>query len=113
MRLTFLLSLVMLVGVLTAVAQDAGSQATPSPSSASLTGCLKGSKDQYYIVEKNGHRHTLMENGQDLSSYVNHTITVTGKASTARKAGSSSDAEGHRSGFFSVQGVTDQGPCKK
>ena len=113
MRLTILLSMVLLVGVMTVVAQDAGSQGTASSSGATLTGCLKGSKDQYYIVEKNGHRHTLMENGQDLSSYVNHTVTVTGKASTARKAGGSSDAEGHRSGFFSVQGVTDQGPCKK
>ena len=93
MRPTILLSMVLLVGALTAVAQDAGSQGTASSSSNdTLTGCLKGSKGQYYLVEKNGHRHTLMENGQDLSSYVNHNVTVTGKASTARKAGGSSDA---------------------
>jgi hypothetical protein len=113
MRLTNLLSIVLLVGVLTAVAQSPGSQSTSSPSNNELTGCLKGSKNQYYLVEKNGHRHTLMENDQDLSTYVNHIVTVTGKASTARKSGASSDAEGHRSGFFSVQAVRDQGTCKQ
>jgi hypothetical protein len=36
---------------------------------------------------------------------------VTGKADTARTAGS--DAEGHKKGFFAVQSVDDQGACKK
>ena len=113
MRLTILLSMVLLVGIPTTFAQNPSSQGAASSSNTTLTGCLKGSKDQYYVVEKNGHRHSLMENDQDLSVYVNHTVTLTGKASTARKAAGSTDAEGHRSGFFSVQSVSDQGACKK
>ena len=113
MRITMLLATLMLTCLLTASAQDTSSQATPPASSGTntLTGCLKGSKDQYYIVEQNGTRHTLQEKGQDLSSYVNHKVTVTGKADTSRTAGS--DAEGHRQGYFLVDGVNDEGACKK
>lgn len=118
MRIIMLLATLMLTALLRASAQNPGSQDTTtqqqqsaaSSSATTLTGCLKGSTDQYYIVEQNGHRHVLMAS-QDLSSYVNHEVTLTGKAS--RKPGTSSDAEGHRSGFFSVDSVSDQGSCKK
>jgi len=112
MRIAILLPTLMLTGILTAFAQNPGSQSTASSGGTSLTGCLKGSKDQYYVVEKNGHRHTLMAKNQDLNSYVNHEVTVTGKADTSRNA-ASSDAEGHRKGFFSVDSVSEQGTCKK
>jgi hypothetical protein len=112
MRITILLPTLMLTGVLTLLAQDTGSQSTASSGGTTLTGCVKGSKDQYYLVDKKGHRHTLMANSQDLSSYVNHEVTVTGKADTSRSA-AASDAEGHRKGFFSVDSVSDQGACKK
>lgn len=111
MRIAILLPTLMLTGILTVLAQNPGSQNTASSGGTTLTGCLKGSKDQYYLVEKNGHRHTLMANNQDLNSYVNHEVTVTGKADTSRTA--NSDAEGHRKGFFSVDSVSDQGACKK
>ena len=113
MRITILLATLMLTGLLTASAQNTGSQTTPAGSSgtSSLTGCVKGSKDQYYIVEQNGKRHTLQAKGQDLGSYVDHQVTVTGKASPSRTAGS--DAEGHRKGYFLVDSVSDQGACKK
>jgi|SRR5579871_4521774 len=111
MRILILLPTLMLTGILTAWAQNPGSQNTPSSSGTSLTGCLKGSKDQYYLVEKNGHRHTLMAKDQDLKPYVNHEVTVSGKADTSRTP--NSDAEGHRKGFFSVDSVSDQGTCKK
>ena len=91
--------------------QDSNQQpAAASGGGSTLTGCLKGKKDQYYLVEQNGNRHSLMST-QDLSSYVNHQVTVTGKADTSRVAGS--DAKGHRSGLFSVDNVSDQGACKK
>jgi hypothetical protein len=112
MHITFLLATLMLTGVLSLSAQNPGSQSTASSGGNALTGCVKGSKDQYYLVDKNGHRHTLMANNQDLSSYVNHEVTVTGKADTSRNA-AASDAEGHRKGFFSVDSVSDQGACKK
>jgi hypothetical protein len=54
-----------------------------------------------------------MGKNEELSSYVNHKITVTGKADTSRQPAGSSDAEGHRKGFFSVDSVSDQGACKK
>ncbi len=112
MRTAILLSTLMLTGILAASAQNSNSQNTAS-SGTTLTGCLKGSSHQYYLVEKNGHRHTLNEKSQDLSSYVNHEVTVTGKADTSRHPSASSDAEGHRAGYFSVDGVSDQGACKK
>ena len=120
MRIPILFAILMLTAMSTASAgnprsQDASQQQqTASASGAStLTGCLKGSKDQYYIVEQDGTRHTLMAKNQHLSSYVNHKVTVTGQADTSRNPGASSDAEGHRKGLFSVDSVSDQGTCKK
>ena len=111
MRFVLLVSTLMIVG-LTMSAQNPAAPSATSTGAGTLTGCVKGSAHQYYLVEKNGHKHTLMEtNNTDLSSYVNHEVTVTGKADTSRVSGS--DAEGHRKGYFSVSGVTDQGPCKK
>jgi len=112
MRLTILLATLMFTSVLTVSAQNSGSQSTASSAGTTLTGCVKGSKDQYYLVDKSGHRHTLMANSQDLSTYVNHQVTVSGKADTGRSS-AGSDAEGHRKGFFSVDSVNDQGACKK
>jgi len=113
MRDTLLLATLLLLGMLTASAQNPSSPGTAAASSkaTTLTGCLKGSTDQYYIVEQNGKRHTLQAKDQDLSTYVNHQVTVSGKASPSRTAGS--DAEGHRKGYFLVDSVSDQGACKK
>jgi hypothetical protein len=112
MRIAVLLSTLMLTGVLTVLAQNPSSKSTASSGGSTLTGCVKGSKDQYYLVDKSGHRHTLMANQQDLAQYVNHKVTVTGKADSSRNA-AASDAEGHRKGFFAVDNVSDEGDCKK
>jgi hypothetical protein len=104
MRTAMLIVTLMLVAMLMASAQQT---ATPSDSNT-FTGCLKGSKGQYYIVEKDGTSQTLMAKGKDLSPYVNHEVKVTGKADTSRVEG-----KGHRSGLISVDSVSDQGPCKK
>ena len=108
MRINVLLTMI-LFGTLTLSAQ------TPSSSGATgdntLTGCLKGSTDQYYLVETNGKKHTLQGKNEDFSQYVNHSVTVTGKASTARAP--NSNAEGHRKGYFVVGNISDQGACKK
>jgi hypothetical protein len=117
MRVVTFFAALMLVSGSTGLAaspfsQDTSQQQSSGSSSANtLTGCVKGSKGQYYLVEQNGKRHTLMAKDQDLSSYVDHNVTVTGKADTSRATGS--DAEGHRKGFFSVNTVSDQGACKK
>lgn len=120
MRITALLPLLVLTAALTLYAKDGASspivQQQPAASSSgsdSLTGCLKGSKHQYYVVEKDGSRHSLMAKGNtDLSTYVHHMVTVKGQAENSRNA-AGSDTEGHRKGFFSVDSVDDQGPCKK
>lgn len=113
MRVLMLFATLALTGMLTASAQNPSSQGTTAASSGTtLTGCLKGKKDQYYIVESNGTRHSLTSS-QELSSYVNHQVTVTGKADTSRNAAAGSDAKGNRAGFFSVDSVNDQGACKK
>lgn len=110
MRITTLILTLIVIGFLTASAQDS-SQKTAT---TKLSGCLKGSDDQYYLVEKNGDRHTLMAKNEELRPYVNHMVTVTGKEDTSRVApGASSDIDGHRSGFVSVNTVNDQGPCKQ
>lgn len=89
-------------------------QANSVPPTTTVTGCLNGSKNQYYVTEKDGTRHVLLAKGKDLSPYVNHEVTVTGKADINRDASASSDegtARGNR--FFSVDAVSDQGACKK
>jgi hypothetical protein len=120
MRITVLLALLVLTGTMALSAKNvelsATAQQQPAATSSgadSLTGCLKGSKHQYYLVEKDGSRHSLMAKGnQDLSAYVHHMVTVKGQAENSRNA-AGSDAEGHRQGFFSVDSVDDQGACKK
>jgi|SRR5580692_7711060 hypothetical protein len=120
MRISMLLATLVLIAMLTASAENPMSpgesqqqQAATSSGATTLTGCLKGSKNQYYLVEQGGTRHTLMGKNEELSSYVNHKVTVTGKPDTSRQSAGSSDAEGHRKGFFSVDSVSDQGACKK
>ena len=119
MRRILLLATLVIAGTLTLSANNGGPSAamqqgtTASSTNAdTLTGCLKGSKHQYYVVEKDGSRHSLMPKGDlDLSTYANHMVTVTGKAEN--RSGAGSDAEGHRKGMFAVDSVSDQGPCKK
>lgn len=117
MRITVLLATLVLTGAVTLFAKNDDPSATmqQQPTGASsgadtLTGCLKGSKHQYYVVEQDGTRHTVT--GKDLSSHVNHQVTLTGKADTSRNA-AASDAEGHRKGYFAVDTISDEGACKK
>jgi hypothetical protein len=118
MRTTILLVTLVLTGALTLSAKSGNPSGNQQGSTASssgtdtLTGCLKGSKHQYYVVAADGSRHTVMARGNlDLSTLVNHKVTLTGKEDTTRAAGS--DAEGHRKGYFAADNATDQGACKK
>lgn len=80
-----------------------------------MTGCLKGSVNQYYVVEKNGTTHVLQAKGHNLSPYVNHMVTLTGEADNNRDASASSDeGTAHGNRFFAVDDVSDKGGgCKK
>lgn len=115
MRIIKLLATLVLPAVLALSSQAVNPPATmqqPTASSGAdtLSGCLKGSKHQYYVTEQDGTRHTVT--GKDLGSHVNHQVTLTGKADTGRSA-AGSDAEGHRKGYFSVDTISDEGACKK
>ena len=92
----------------TLAAQDATQPglANSIPPTTTLTGCLKGSKNQYYVMEKNGTRHVLLAKGKDLSPYVNHEVTLTGKVDN-------SNAGSRHNVYFSVDDVSDQGACTK
>ena len=116
MRISTLLAIVLLASFALAAAQNPTTDPPQvnSPGASTLTGCLKGSVNQYYVVEKNGTRHVLLAKGHDLSSYVDHMVTVTGKADNNRDASASSDeGTAHGNRFFSVDSVSDQGACKK
>jgi hypothetical protein len=110
--------LVLSVPVQILAAQDATTtqpaHANSVPATSTVTGCLMGSKNQYSVTEKDGTRHVLLAKGKDLSTYVNHEVTVTGKADSNRDASASSDeGTAHGNRFFAVDSVTDQGACKK
>ena|SRR5271166_5628594 len=116
MRIPMLLAIALLAGMALATAQNPTPEPPQvnTPPTSTVTGCLKGSVNQYYVVEKNGTRHVLLAKGHDLSPYVNHMVTLTGKADNNRDASASSDegtARGNR--FFAVDSVDDQGACKK
>ena len=121
MRVSMLLATILFGGVLFATAQDSGSQAkrvTADPpqtsGSSTITGCLGGSRHQYYVVEKNGTTHVLIAKNRDLTQYVKHEVTVTGLEDTNRDASASSDeGTAHGERFFSLDTITDQGACKK
>jgi hypothetical protein len=118
MRIPVTLSIVLCAGALLAMAQNPSTQGTSEPAQTSgtstLTGCLHGSKNQYYVMEKNGTNHVLLTRERDLSKYLNHQVTVTGKADTNRDASASSDeGTAHGNRFFSLESISDQGACKK
>jgi hypothetical protein len=118
MRTRFLLAGVFACAM-TLMAQNPGSVDTAVPpqagptSTTTLTGCLKGTTDQYFLMEKNGTRHVLVAKNRDLKPLMDHMVTVTGKADVNRDASSSSDEGSSRGNrFFQVDSVSDQGPCK-
>ena len=110
-----MLAAIVLLGMALAMAQNpTPPQSGATAGNSTVTGCLKGSVNQYYVLEKNGTKHVLLSKGHDLSSYVNHWVTISGKADTTRDASSSSDeGSAHGNRFFAVDDVSDQGACKK
>jgi hypothetical protein len=118
MRAQVLLATLLLSVMATAAAQSSATQTQQTtsklPGATTLTGCLKGSINQYYVVEKNGTTHQLLAKGKDLTQYVNHEVTVSGTSDNNRDASASSDeGTAHGGRFFSVDSVSDQGSCKR
>jgi hypothetical protein len=84
-----------------------------SPGESTVTGCLKGSTDQYYLVQKDGTMRLLMGPNDELRQYVGHWVELAGNRDNRRDASASSD-EGtpHGLRFFQVENIlADQGSC--
>jgi hypothetical protein len=65
-------------------------------------------------TDQSGDKHLILSAGIDLSSYVGHSVEVTGKNDIRRDASSSSDeATAHGAHFFKVTAMDkDLGACK-
>jgi hypothetical protein len=95
----------------TAIVQKASLTAGES----TITGCIKGSTDQFYLVEQDGTTHLLMGRNRTLRPYLDHWVELGGNRDNNRDASASSD-EGtpHGLRFFQVENVlADQGSCKR
>lgn len=119
MRFFTLAAVIALAGFMSVAAQNTTPSTTEPPQTASqgrstLTGCLKGSTNQYYVIEKDGTEHVLLARKHDLSQYVNHEVVLNGQADVNRDASSSSDeGSAHGNRFFAVDSISDRGACKK
>jgi len=95
--------------------------ASPAPTASlgtgetTVTGCLRGRTDEFYLVEKDGTTRLLMGPNEKLNSYVGHWVELGGNRDNRRDASASSD-EGtpHGLRFFQVEEIlADQGACKR
>jgi len=96
---------------LTTVAQTA----TLSPGETTITGCVKGSTDGFYLMQQDGTMRLLMGRNRMLRPLVDHWVELGGNRDDRRDASASSD-EGtpHGLRFFQVEEViANQGPCKR
>lgn len=88
------------------------SQANPAASGqpTQIIGCLKGTSQQYRLVEKDGTTHMLMGDESALAGHVGDEVRLVGYRDNRRDASSSM---GHASNYFQVQSLSsDNGKCK-
>jgi hypothetical protein len=124
MRNSFILLMILLVTPAIAFSQSAYSSGTQDNQSqtiqqqdngtTTLTGCLSGKTGEYQLVDQSGDKHLILSAGIDLSSYLGHSVEVTGKYDIRRDASASSDeATAHGMHFFKVTAMDkDLGACK-
>ena len=89
--------------------------ASLSAGETTVTGCLKGHTDGFYLIEKDGTMRLLMSPNDNLKPYVYHWVQLGGNRDFGRDASASSD-EGtpHGLRFFQVEEVlSDEGACKR
>jgi hypothetical protein len=122
MRIASSLALLALVCIALASAQTTSppapatiQKASLSAEESTLTGCLKGSTDEFYLTERNGTMHVLMGHNRDLRPYVDHWVELGGNRDNSRDASASSDeGTAHGLRFFQVEEiVADNGVCKR
>ena len=123
MRFATTLALFALAVLTCALAQTTNSSGTNETLSSvslpagqsSIMGCVHGSTDQYYLIEKDGTMRLLMGPNSQLQQLVGHSVVLGGNRDLRRDASASSD-EGtpHGLRFFQVEELlADQGACKK
>jgi hypothetical protein len=124
MRSSFILLIILLVTPAIAFSQSGYSSATQDnqnpatqqqeQGTTTLTGCLSGKPGEYQLVDQSGDKHLVLTAGVDLSSYVGHSVEVTGKNDIRRDASASSDeATAHGMHYFKVTAMDkDLGSCK-
>jgi hypothetical protein len=96
MKKIFLLSSILLLSAVWAVAQydnqSSGESKTSADSSATtVEGCLSGASGSYTLTDKSGATYQLTGDTAKLDKHVGHTIQVTGSA-MASSAGSMSES---------------------
>ena len=89
--------------------------ASLSTQETTLTGCLEGKTNGYYLIEQNGTVHMLMGRNRDLRLYVDRWVELGGNRDNSRDASASSDqGTAHGLRFFQVEEViADNGTCKR
>jgi len=107
MKRILLLSSILLLSVVCAVAQyDSQSSASSKSSGASKTieGCLAGSNGSYSLTDKSGTMYQLTGDTAKLDKHVGHTIQVTGMTTTSSASKTSTEnPTGSMSGSADMQ----------
>jgi hypothetical protein len=81
--------------------------ATISAGETMVTGCLKGSTEGYYLIEKNGTVRLLMDYNQDLWAYAGDWVKVGGNRDLRRDASACNDqGTPHGLRFFQVEKIS-------
>src|ERR1700681_536383 len=109
MKRIILLSSILLLSAVCAVAQyesqqpSASSQSSSDASKTTIEGCLAGSVGNYSLTDKSGTTYQLTGDTAKLQAHVGHTVQVTGTPNA-----SSGSATGSQSG--SMSGPADAQP---
>ena len=96
MRKIFVLSSILLLSAVWAVAQyDSGStsQSKATASQMTIEGCLGGAVGNFTLTDQSGTIYQLTGNTEKMNAHVGHTVRVTGISSSgAKEPGSMSEA---------------------
>ena len=89
--------------------------ASLSAGETTVAGCLKAHTDGFYLIEKDGTMHLLMNPSDNLKPYLYRWVQLGGNRDLRRDASARSDeSTPHGLRFFQVEGVlSDEGACKR
>jgi len=113
MKRILLLSSILLLSAMWAIAQSSSQPITTSPSSSdqgnmTVEGCLSGSVGNYSLTDKSGTTYQLTGDTARLENHVGHTIQVTGSTapnSDSSAANAPKDPSGAMSGSTGSNGA--------